>query len=255
MAIIVEGKGGIGDIGGHGEFVDGQTGDAAHEDVVLVAPVELAVLIVVLIGCGMNAAQGTVGVVARLVFRRELVSDEEFGIVLRSAGGDRRGIQADEGGVQNVHLVELPDLVGHDLFQVTVLYLSQEARKCPVGRQKARDVEAAIIDDEQIALKEGQKVSDLRKVFALHNNKRAQHGFFQKTLAPGGGAGQNKLDTTEELVVKRGNTLGCEQEHCKWLEVKAMGLTNRPRKETVPAEMESRLFKEKPSFYVYVFQA
>ena len=39
------------------------------------------------------------------------------------------------------------------------------------------------------------------------------------------------------------------------LEVKVMELTNRSRKETVPAEMESRLFKEALPFYTYLLQA
>lgn len=48
----IESDGGIGDIGGRGEFADGQAGDAIHEDMVLVAPVELVVLFVVLVGGG-----------------------------------------------------------------------------------------------------------------------------------------------------------------------------------------------------------
>jgi hypothetical protein len=102
----IEGDGGIGDVGGSGQLVEGQAGDAIHKDVVLVAPVELVVLLIVLFGGGMNA-QGAVGVVARLVLRRELVFDEGFGIVLCGAGDDGRGIQADEGSVQNPHLISL----------------------------------------------------------------------------------------------------------------------------------------------------
>lgn len=208
----IEGDGGIGDVGGCGQLVERQAGDAIHEDVVLVAPVELVVLLIVLVGGGMNA-QGAVGIVAGLVLRRELVFDEGFGIVLRGAGDDGRGIQADEGSVQNSHLIEPFDLRDHDLLQFAVLYLAQKTRQSPIGRQRARDVEAAVMGDEQVALKEVPKVSDLRKALALHDDERAQHSFFRKTLAPGGGAGQDKLYTAEELVVKRGDTLGCKQQH------------------------------------------
>ena len=184
MAIIVEGKGGIGDIGGHGEFVDGQTGDAAHEDVVLVAPVELAVLLVVLVGSGVNA-EGTVGIVAGLVLWVKLCFAEGLGIVLRGAGGDRCGIQSDEGGVQNPQLVKLPDLSGHDLLQIAVFQLAQAAIEGPVGRQRPRDVEAAIVGDEKIALEEVPKVSDLAEALAFHDDERTDHGFLGIALAPG----------------------------------------------------------------------
>lgn len=39
------------------------------------------------------------------------------------------------------------------------------------------------------------------------------------------------------------------------LEVKLMGISNRQGKETIPAEMESRLFKEELTFYTYLLQA
>lgn len=180
----IESDSGIGDIGGCGDLVDGQAGDTVHEDVILVAPVELVVLLVVLVGGGVNA-QDTVGIVARLVFRVELCFAEGLGIVLRSAGGDRRGIQIDEGGVQNPQLVELPNLIGHELLQIAVFQLAQEAVEGPVGRQRPRDVEAAVVGNEEIALKEVPKVGDLGEALAFHDDERAEHGFLGKTLAPG----------------------------------------------------------------------
>ena len=180
----IEGDGGIGDIGGRGDLVDRQTGDTIHEDVVLVAPEELAVLLVVLVGSGMNA-QGAVRIVAGLVFGVKLGFAEGLGIVLRGACGDRRGIQSDEGGVQNPQLVEFPNLIGHDLLQFAVFQLAQEAVKGPVGRQRPRDVEAAVVGDEEIALEEVPKVCNLVETLALHNDERAEHGFLGKALAPG----------------------------------------------------------------------
>ena len=180
----IEGDGGIGDIGGRGEFVDGQAGDTIHEDVILVAPVELVVLLVVLVGGGVNA-QGTVGIVAGLVLRVELRFAEGLGIVLSGAGGDRRGIQTDEGGVQDPQLVKLSDLSGHDLLQIAVFHPAQEAVKGPVGRQRPRDVKAAVVGNEEIALKEVQKVSDLAEALALHDDERAEHGFLGIALATG----------------------------------------------------------------------
>lgn len=45
----IEGDSGISDICGRGDLVDGQAGDTIHEDVVLVSPEELVVLLVVLV--------------------------------------------------------------------------------------------------------------------------------------------------------------------------------------------------------------
>lgn len=47
--------GGIGDIGRRSQFPDGQTGDAVHKHMVFVAPVKLEVLLVMLVGSGMDA--------------------------------------------------------------------------------------------------------------------------------------------------------------------------------------------------------
>ena len=180
----IEGDGGIGDICGRGDLVDRQAGDTIHEDVILVAPVELAVLLVVLVGSGVNTERA-VGIVAGLVFRIELRFAEGLGIVLSGAGGDRRGIQADEGGVQDPQLVEFFDLNGHDLLQITVFHPVEEAVEGPVGRQRPGNVEAAIVGNEEIALKEVQKVSDLAEALAFHDDERTEHGFLGIALAPG----------------------------------------------------------------------
>lgn len=129
--------------------------------------------------------EGAVGIVAGLVFRIELQFAESLWIVLSSAGGDRRGIQSDEGGVQNPQLVELPDLNGHNLLQITVFHPAEEAIKSPIGRQRPGNVEAAIVGNDEIALKEVPKVSDLVEALALHDDERAKHGFLGKSLTPG----------------------------------------------------------------------
>lgn len=69
------------------------------------------------------------------------------------------------------------------------------------------------MSDEEIALEEVHKVSDLVEALALHDDECAEHGFLGIALVPGIGTGQDKLYAAEELVVKRGDTLGCEQQH------------------------------------------
>ena len=208
----IKGNRGVGDIGGRGDLIDRQTGDAVNEDVILVTPIELILLLIVLVGSSVNA-QGAVGIVAGLILRIELRFHEGLGIVLGGAGRDRRGIQSDEGGVENPHLVKLPDLYSHDLLQFAVLQPAQKPGERPVGRQWLCDVKAAVVGNQQIALKEVQKVSNLLEALALHYDERAEHGFLRETLAPRNGTRQFKVNAAEELVVKRGDTLGCEQHH------------------------------------------
>lgn len=151
---------------------------------VLVSPVELVVLLVVLVGSDVNA-QGAIGIVAGLVFRIELRFAESLWIVLSGADGDRRRIQSDQGGVQAPQLVEFPDQSGHDLLQITVFHSAEEAVESTVGRQRPGNVEAAIVGNDEIALKEVTKVSDLVEALALHDDERAKHGFLGKVLALG----------------------------------------------------------------------
>ena len=93
-------------------------------------------------------------------------------------------------------------MCGHDLLQRSVVQLAQEAIKGPVGRQRSCNVETAVVGNEQIAVEEVHQIGDLCKAFAFHDDKRTEHGFLGIALAPGCGAGQDKLYTAEELVVK-----------------------------------------------------
>ena len=89
------GNGGIGDIARCGQFVERQAGDAVHQHMTFVAPVELIPALIVLVG-GRVDAEGAVRIAFWVVFLGELVLCKGFWIVLLRVCHDGRGIQANK---------------------------------------------------------------------------------------------------------------------------------------------------------------
>ena len=118
----LSGDGGIGDIARCGQLVERQAGDAVHQHMTFVAPVELIPALIVLVG-GRVDAQGAVRVAFRVVFLGELAFCKGFWIVLLRVRHDGCGIQTDEGCVHHAQLIQLPHQVGDDRFQLTVVQL------------------------------------------------------------------------------------------------------------------------------------
>ena len=56
-----------------------------------------------------------------------------------------------------------------------------------------------------------RQIGDLREALAFHDDKRADHGFFRKTLPSGRRSGQREIQIAEEFVVESSGALGCEQ--------------------------------------------
>lgn len=96
----LSGDGGIGDIARRGQLVERQAGDAVHQHMAFVPPVELIPPLIVLVG-GRVDTQGAVRVAFGMVFLGELVLCKGFWIVLLRVCHDGRGIQANEGGVHD----------------------------------------------------------------------------------------------------------------------------------------------------------
>ena len=91
----VNGNCGIHDVGLGGQLVERQAGDAVHQHMALVPPVELIPPLIVLVG-GRVDAEGAVRIVFRVVFLGELVLCKGFWIVLLRVCHDGRGIQANK---------------------------------------------------------------------------------------------------------------------------------------------------------------
>ena len=96
----LSGDGGIGDIARRGQLVERQAGDAVHQHMAFVPPVELIPPLIVLVG-GRVDTQSAVRVAFGMVFLGELVLCKGFRIVLLRVCHDGRGIQANEGGVHD----------------------------------------------------------------------------------------------------------------------------------------------------------
>ena len=208
----LSGDGGIGDIARRGQLVERQAGDAVHQHMALVSPVELIPPLIVLVG-GRVDAEGTVRVAFGVVFLGELAFRKGLRVVLLRVCHDGCGIQTNERRIHHAQFVQLPHQIGHDRLQRTVVQLPQAAVIRPVGRQRLHDVKAAVVGNEAIVVQIIHQVCDLREPLTFHNDKRADHGFFGEAPPPGCRSGQREVQTAEKLVVKRSGALGCEQRH------------------------------------------
>ena len=129
----LSGDGGIGDIARRGQLVERQAGDAVHQHMALVPPVELVPAFIVLVGGGMDA-EGAVRIAFRVVFLGELVLCKGFWVVLLRVRHDGCGIQTNERRIHYAQLIQLPPQIDHDRLQRTVVQLPQAAVIRPVGR-------------------------------------------------------------------------------------------------------------------------
>ena len=208
----LSGDGRIGDVARRGQLVERQAGDAVHQHMAFVSPVELIPPLIVLVG-GRVDAEGAIRVAFRVVFLGELVLCKGFWIVLLGVCHDGCGVQTNERGVHDSQFVQLPYQISHDRLQRTIVQLPQAAVIGPVGRQRLHDVKAAVMGDDAVIVQIIHQICDLRETLAFHNDKSTDHGFFREAPPPGCRPRQREVQTAEKLVVKRSGALGCEQRH------------------------------------------
>ena len=146
----LSGDGGIGDIARRGQLVERQAGDAVHQHMAFVSPVELIPPLIVLVGGRMDA-QSAVRVTFGVVFLGELAFRKGLRVVLLRVRHDGCGIQTNERRIHHAQLIQLPHQIGHDRLQRTVVQLPQAAVIRPVGRQRLHDIEPAIVGNEPVA--------------------------------------------------------------------------------------------------------
>ena len=145
----LSGDEGIGDIARRGQLVERQAGDAVHQHMTFVPPVELIPPLIVLVG-GRVDAEGAVRVAFWVVFLGELVFCKGFRVVLLRVRHDGCGIQTNERRIHHAQLIQLPHQIGHDRLQRTVVQLPQAAVIRPVGRQRLHDIEPAVVGNKPV---------------------------------------------------------------------------------------------------------
>ena len=91
----LSGDGGIGDIARRGQLVERQAGDAVHQHMAFVSPVELIPPLIVLVGGRMDA-QSTVRVTFGVVFLGELAFRKGLRVVLLRVRYDGCGVQTNK---------------------------------------------------------------------------------------------------------------------------------------------------------------
>ena len=208
----LSGDGRISNVARCGQLVEWQTGDAVHQHMAFVSPVELIPPLIVLVGGRMDA-QSAVRVAFGVVFLGELAFRKGLRVVLLRVRHDGCGIQTNERRIHHAQLIQLSHQIGHDRLQRTVVQLPQAAVIRPVGRQRLHDVKAAVMGDDAVVVQIIHQICDLRETLAFHNDKRTDHGFFREAPPPGCRSGQREVQAAEKLVVKHGGALGCKQRH------------------------------------------
>ena len=156
----LSGDGRISDIARRGQLVERQAGNAVHQYMAFVPPVELIPPLIVLVG-GRVDAEGAIRVAFGVVFLGELAFRKGFRVVLLRVRHDGRGIQANERRIHHAQLIQLPHQIGHDRFQRTVVQLPQEAVIGPIGRQWLHDVEPAVMGNEPVVVQIIHQICDL----------------------------------------------------------------------------------------------
>ena len=91
----LSGDGGVSDIARRGQLIERQTGDAVHQHMAFVSPVERIPALIVLVG-GRVDAESAIRVAFRMVFLGELVLCKGFRVVLPRVCHDRSGVQTNK---------------------------------------------------------------------------------------------------------------------------------------------------------------
>ena len=208
----LSGDGRISNVARCGQLAEWQPGDAVHQHMAFVSPVELMPPLIVLVGGRMDA-QSAVRVAFGVVFLGELAFRKGLRVVLLRVRHDGCGIQTNKRRIHHAQLIQLPHQIGHDRLQRTVVQLPQAAVIRPVGRQRLHDVKAAVMGNEAVVVQIIRQICDLREPLAFHYDKRTDHGFFREAPPPGCRSGQREVQAAEKLVIKHGGALGCEQRH------------------------------------------
>lgn len=206
----LSGDGRISNVARCGQLVERQAGDAVHQHMAFIAPVERIPPLIVLVG-GRVDTQGAVRVAFGMVFLGELAFRKGLRVVLLRVRHDGCGIQTNERRIHHAQLIQLPHQIGHDRLQCAVVQLPQAAVIRPVGRQRLHDVKAAVVGDDAVVVQIIHQICDLREPLAFHNDKRTDHGFFGEAPPPGCRSGQREVQAAEKLVVECSGALGCEQ--------------------------------------------
>ena len=156
----VNGNCGIHDVGLGGQLVERQAGDAVHQHMAFVSPVELIPPLIVLVGGRMDA-QSAVRVAFGVVFLGELAFRKGLRVVLLRVRHDGCGIQTNERRIHHAQLIQLPHQIGHNRLQRTVVQLPQETVIGPVGRQRLHDVETAVVGNKPVIVQIIRQICDL----------------------------------------------------------------------------------------------
>ena len=156
----LSGDGRIGDVARRGQLVERQPGNAVHQHMAFVSPVELVPAFIVLVG-GRVDAESAVRIAFGVVFLGELAFRKGLRVVLLRVRHDGCGIQTNERRIHHAQLIQLPHQIGHDRLQRTVVQLPQAAVIGPVGRQRLHDVKAAVVGNEAVVVQIIHQICDL----------------------------------------------------------------------------------------------
>lgn len=163
-------------------LVNGKSGNAVHEDVVFVTPIELVFFLPGLIGSSMHT-EFTVFIRFWLVIRFEFIGCKGFRIVLRGICRNWSRVQTDKRGIHNAFTSKKQYLRFHDARKQVMAKIFKEAVKSPIRRQGTGYIKTAVMGNEKVVVQVIDKVGNHGKTFAFHNNKGTNHGMVRKAFS------------------------------------------------------------------------
>lgn len=140
---------GISRVGGGGQFTNGETGNAAHKDMVFVAPEKFIILFAGAVGSGMYT-KPAIFIRLWLIIRMKSVCEKRFFVVFGSIGADRCGIEADEGSVNDTCRGKAEDLGAHKVREDFMVNVFEETVKSPVRRKREGDIKTAVMGYKKV---------------------------------------------------------------------------------------------------------
>ena len=90
----------------------------------------------------------------------------------------------------------------HNFYEDFVVQIAEKPAECPIGRQGLHDIKAAIMGDKQVVCEIVNKVRDLRKALAFHNNEGAQQRLLLRRSAGFGVFDSSEIKMEKQRVVK-----------------------------------------------------
>ena len=88
-----------------------------------------------------------------MVIRSKFIWEKGFGVILGGVSTDRRGIETDEGSVNDTRRGKAEDMGTHKVREDFMASVFEEAVKGPVRRKRTGNIKTAVMGDKKVVVK------------------------------------------------------------------------------------------------------